>query len=89
MIADRRVAHVLWEHKQIMCERIRFLISGKYLPDGSEYLYEGMQEIGRMVFDLKNILLKYQMRPQRANVQTIQERLSEIQIIEAGCLRDL
>ena len=89
LIADRRVAHVLWEHKQIMCERIRFLISGKYLPDGSEYLYEGMQEIGRMVFDLKNILLKYQMRPQRANVQTIQERLSEIQIKEAGCLRDL
>ena len=57
LIADRRVAHVLWGHKQIMCERIRFLISGRYLPDGSEYLYEGMQEIGRMVFDLKNILL--------------------------------
>lgn len=89
LIADRRVAHVLWEHKQIMCKRICFLISGKYLPDGSEYLYEGMQEIGRMVFDLKNILLKYQLRPERANVKTIQERLSEIQKKEGSCLRDL
>ena len=89
LIADRRVAHVLWEHKQIMCERIRFLISEKYLPDGSENLYEVMQEIQSMVFDLKNILLKYQMRPERANVQVIQERLSEIQKKEAECLQDL
>ncbi len=59
------------------------------MPDGSKYLYEGMQEIGRMVFDLKNILLKYQMCPERANVQTIQARLSEIQKKEASCLRDL
>lgn len=89
LIADRRAAHVLWEHKKIMCERIRFLISEKYLLDGSEYLYEGMQEIQRLVFDLKNILLKYQMRPERANVQTVQERLSEIQKKEVSCLRDL
>ena len=89
LISDRRVAHVLWEHKYMMCERILYLMSEQYLPKDSETLYNQMVEVKQLVFDLKNILLKYQMRPDRINVELIQNRMDEICQKETMCLQDL
>lgn len=88
-IQDRRVAHVLWEHKRMMCERIRYLICEGYLPDGAEDLYCQMHEVEQKVFDLKNILLKYQMRPDRIKEEVICQCVDEIRDKETICLQAL
>lgn len=89
LIEDRRIAHVLWEHKHMMCERIQYLISENYLPVGSEDLYDKMREIEQEVFDLKNVLLKYQIRPERIREEKICQFIDEICEKEAACLQEL
>lgn len=87
LIADRRVAHVLWEHKRCMAARIDYLVAIGILEENiGRDLAAEMQSISDLVFDMKNILLKYQMRPERKDDVKIRKYLQEIYERERECL---
>ncbi len=87
LISDRRISHLLWEHKKIMIRRIRYMqhlriLSDKLLEDAI-CRYESIE---KKVFNLKNILLKIQLRPEKANREALKECLREICEAERVCL---
>lgn len=90
LISDRRVAHVLWEHKLCMAERIAYLtVIGVLEPRDGMELEHTMKELADKVFDLKNILLKYQRRPEKTDADLIKQYLEVIKSGEKKCLEKL
>lgn len=90
LISDRRIAHVLWEHKLCMAERINYITAKGFLtPETGCDLNQKMKELANQIFDLKNILLKYQKRPEKTNYELIKNYLKKIQLEEKQCLEHL
>lgn len=90
LIADRRIAHVLWEHKRCMEQRIAYMTEQNiFSVVMGKYLMEQMCKIKKKVFDLKNILLKYQICPEKTDSFLIQRYLVEIRDSEKRCLEQM
>ncbi len=90
LISDRRVAHVLWEHKKCMVERIEYLVEIGILEENTGQDLAGeMQCICELVYDMKQILLKYQMRPDKKDDEKIRKYLQQICGRERECLERL
>lgn len=90
LISDRRVAHVLWEHKVCMVERIGYLtVLGILEPAIGEDIQSQMKTIQERVYDMKNILLKYQRCSDKKNLDLIKEYLQTIKDMEIKCLNRL
>ena len=83
MISDRRIAHVLWEHKKLMIERIEYLAYLKEITraQGNE-LIERFTQIEKLVYNMKNLLLKYQMRPEKTDYRVIRDMINEVCCLE-------
>lgn len=79
MISDRRIAHVLWEHKKLMIERIEYLVYRKEISrkQGNE-LVDHFTQIEKLVYNMKNLLLKYQMRPEKTDYGVIRNMIREV-----------
>lgn len=87
MISDRRMAHVLWEHKKLMIQKIEYLVYLKELTteQGAE-LVNAYTDIEKLVYNMKNLLLKYQMCPQRTNYNDIRTIIDQVCCLEKDCL---
>ncbi len=55
---DRRIFHVLWEHKRCMLNRIRYMSEHRYL-NNSEQIAEAYAEVERKSLAHRNMILKY------------------------------
>lgn len=90
LISDRRIAHILWEHKLCMAERINYITAKGFLtPETGLNLSQKMKKLADQIFDLKNILLKYQRRPEKTNHELIKNYLKKVQSEEKQCLEHL
>lgn len=49
--------HVLWEHKNCMLARIKYLLENGYMTDAS--LYERYSEVEKLALRMRNLYLKY------------------------------
>lgn len=90
MISDRRIAHVLWEHKKLMIERIEYLEYLKEITwEQRNELIDRFVQIEKLVYNMKNLLLKYQMRPDKTDYRVIRDIINEVRSLETESLLKL
>jgi hypothetical protein len=65
-----RHLHILWEHKKVMTERLRFLFAHQYL-EKDDILIAGYQDLTNRAEKLRNMLLMHMRRPSEGTVERI------------------
>ena len=86
-LSDRRVSYVLWEHKYYMKERIDYLTQKEiFNNEGRDLLLPEAEQLVDISFNLRNLVQKYQMRPEKTNVKLIQQGLLEMKEKEKSLL---
>lgn len=74
--SDIRPLHVLWEHKKLMFQRIKYMIDKGYLKPDS-YL-DDYSEIERLALVCRNLLLKYRLSPNKSRIPNLTTQLDAI-----------
>ncbi|MEW9699659.1 hypothetical protein [Paenibacillus sp. SI8] len=74
---DLRYAHMLWEHKHCMSERIQFLIERGYL-DREAGFYEKFKEIEKSSESARNMLIKFYRSRNKDNLHAVIQLLNQI-----------
>lgn len=82
---DIRPFHILWEHKRIMAERIKYLIDNAYIEDDG--LLEKAEQLEKNVLSIRNLLLKHFMMKTDIPEQHMKEKLlaakeKDIELVE-------
>lgn len=70
---DIRPFHILWEHKKIMVERIKYMIDNVYIEDDG--LLEKAEQLEKVVLSIRNLLLKHFIMKNDIPEQYIKEKL--------------
>lgn len=90
LLSDRRVSYLLWEHKYHMKGRIDYLTAqGIFSKEERESLQKDMTEILDITFNLRNMIQKYQMRPEKTDTELLKKWLSDIKKKEQHLLEKL
>lgn len=90
LIADRRVSYVLWEHKYHMKGRIKYLANqGVYQEEQRDELLQEIEPIIDICFNLRNIVHKYQIRPEKTDRKLLVTWLEEVERRERGLLEKM
>jgi hypothetical protein len=74
---DIRSLHMLYEHKECMISRIKFLEENGYLKNSSEFL-DGYNKIRDKIKTTKNLQLKYKLTRNNYDIQKIITILDEV-----------
>lgn len=89
---DLRVLHLLYEHKKIMCSRIKYLEKHNFIKD-CDYIYEEYKKLEDIFLGFRNKLTKAKIigDPDRIkkSVSIIKEELKNIAIHEKKLLEEL
>ena len=89
-LLDKRISHLLYEHKVCMAERIRFMEYKKALStDIAQIAEERADSIVRKMFNVRNLVVKNQIMEQIETVELIRTLLLEIEKEEKEMLQDL
>ncbi|MCR5796314.1 MAG: hypothetical protein K6G63_00135 [Eubacterium sp.] len=90
MLEDVRVAHILWEHKVLMCERIEYMIDGKLLQGDVTKLLDSSNKVRDMAYNLKNHLLKASLTGREEQMKSLVfDTIDEMKRVEEEYIRDL
>jgi len=85
---DIRAFHLIWEHKKIMVERLKYLIDSSYLINSEELLSE-YEIIEQDSLILRNLVIKYNLINQSNLLNKIENRLLAIRDSERSILTKL
>lgn len=86
LLQDRRVAYLLYEHKNCMCERLHFLKDRGFVCTKDYQLLVGeMTELKQKANLLLNLILKHMAKPSVQIEEKLKERLLELKLLEGRC----
>lgn len=89
-LKDKRISHLLYEHKVCMVERIRFMEYKKMIcGDAAEQAIRKADSISRKMFNVRNLVVKNQITEQEETVGLIRTMLNEIEQEEVRMLKEL
>lgn len=84
---DRRITHLLYEHKVCMKDRIRFLYIRRILNEEQYRELDGkMDEITHIALNLRNLALKYAIAQNDLLVMKMKEKIIMLRDLERTCL---
>ncbi|WP_338551314.1 hypothetical protein [Paenibacillus sp. KS-LC4] len=82
---DDRLFHTIWEHKNVMVERIKYMMENEIIKnDGS--LLNAYTYISECSLILKNLVLKYNFKEGKRLLDNIVEKLTEIKKCEEAAV---
>ena len=79
LVRDRRISHILYEHKKCMFDRIDFLAAKGYLSESSrKNLSDKMNELLVLTSNIRNFCIKYMVCSKEALIEKIRVKLIEL-----------
>lgn len=89
-IFDYRISYILYEHKLIMVDRLKFLYERNYLTNKE---YKELTKVFNVLLEkseiIKNLIIKYKILPNEKTKKSIINNLIEMKSIEAPIIREL
>ncbi|MFD1886720.1 hypothetical protein [Paenibacillus wenxiniae] len=85
---DVRIFHTLWEHKNVMVGRLKYMKENKYL-NHSEKFIEKYTEIESISMTLRSIAMMYNLNDNPARIGSLIEKLKELKQMEESILSEL
>lgn len=77
---DIRPWHILWEHKECMLKRMKYLTDARYVDLESQHI--GYNEIAKMAHVIRNKMLKYKMTGDKKLLTDVVQTLKKIRSME-------
>ena len=84
----RQVFHLMYEMKNVMCERIKFMRETEHLHNGEQYLDKYIM-LRDLALSCQNLILKYQISNDTNILYNVAEKVSNIEKIELQTMRKM
>jgi len=85
---DIRVFHLLWDHKTIMINRIKYMFDRNLITDG-EYFLKSYEDIAYKYLFLRNLVLKFNMSRDTKLLPSVHAYLQEHALHENSILKKM
>lgn len=84
----RQVFHLMFEMKDIMCERIKYMHNTGHI-NNFEYHFRNYSELRNKALICQNLILKYQITEDKNILNRIDENVRQIEMNEIKCINDM
>ncbi|QYR23564.1 hypothetical protein KZ483_11975 [Paenibacillus sp. sptzw28] len=84
-----KALHVLCDHKKLMAERVKYLLTEKIVVKESEALIASFDEINRQMFSIRNIYIKYFVTKEIGIRNIVVKNLKQLSMREEINIRQL
>lgn len=89
LLSDRRAVHLLYEHKALMKERLKYIIYHEAENNDELNRYpEAYSEVVRMAFNIRSLAVKYEISPDENIAGKIKELLRKMCTLEKRVLSE-
>lgn len=85
---DVRHLHALWEHKRMMSERVKYLVTEGIIPYDEE-LVEGCRELSIKMLKLRDRYIRHEMRTDREVFKQLRAQFDQFREVEPVLLQKL
>ena len=83
LMNDKRMGYLIFEHKECMCSRLKYLVERKLVGDELMHpVLEQMEEIRSKALEISDLVVMYMMRPLERFVTKVRKRLQELKEME-------
>lgn len=84
----KQVFHLMYEMKDIMCERIRFMTDKGYIRNGEEHL-DNYDKLRKIALLCQNMILKYQIIEDKDILRRMEEKVQFIEKMEIKYMQNM
>jgi hypothetical protein len=80
---DPRMFHAMYDHKELMVDRLQYLLDNEYLDASKTSLIETYKQVRKNALIIRNVILKFNIKPASvtvSNIHTLLEKTKQHEI---------